>query len=203
MSRRRSRCWHKAALAAREANSESLAAEVELRQGKVLIQRARFEEAKAIFRDVADKAAKNHDAYQEATAFGNLGFSLLTESRNDEALSWFEKAIVLFETDRSHRVGGAYTRQSGQLLLPAGRLRSGPRSLRKGAGGFREDGESGEPADLDRKCGPGSDGYRRLRIGGQSLPASSRDRPADSEPGVGSALGGESGHRFGAAGPLG
>ncbi len=87
----------RAAVAAREANSEPLAAEVELRQAKVLLQHARFEEARAVFQDVAAKAARRHDSYQEATALGNLGFSLLTESRNDEALGWFEKAIVLFE----------------------------------------------------------------------------------------------------------
>jgi len=87
-----------AAGAAKEAGSEFLSAEVLLRQAAVLVQLNRFEEARRVSQAVADAALQLHDGYLEASAIANMGVDLLTESRNDEAIPWFERAIVLFTT---------------------------------------------------------------------------------------------------------
>lgn len=86
----------RAAAASKQAGSESLSAEVMLRQGALLVRQSKFEAARHAFQTVARTAARLHDAYQEANALGNLGYALLTESRNDEAIPWFERAIVIF-----------------------------------------------------------------------------------------------------------
>jgi CHAT domain-containing protein len=85
-----------AADAAKQAGSESLTAEILLRQGFVRVLQSRFAEGRAAFQSVAETARRLHDGYQEAAATGNIGFALLSESRNDEAVPWFDHAIQLF-----------------------------------------------------------------------------------------------------------
>lgn len=85
-----------AASVAKQAGSESLSAEVMLRQGALLVRQSKFEEAHQAFQSVAATAVRLQDAYLEANALGNFGYALLTESRNDEAIPWFERAIVIF-----------------------------------------------------------------------------------------------------------
>jgi len=81
---------------AKNAGSESLSAEILLRQGFLQVQQSKFSEGRAAFQSVAETAHRLHDAYQEASAVGNIGYSLLTESRDDEAIPWFDRALVLF-----------------------------------------------------------------------------------------------------------
>jgi len=102
----------RAAVAAKEAGSESLSAEVMLRQGALLVRQSKFEEARQAFQTVAGTAARLRDSYQEASALGNLGYALLTESRNDEAIPWFERAIVIFTSLGS---GDSVARTHGNL----------------------------------------------------------------------------------------
>lgn len=86
----------KAAKAARTTGSASLGAEVELRQGSLLIRQGHSREAEATFRRVIASAERMGDPYLEGSATGNLGFLLLNASRYDEAIPWFEKARALF-----------------------------------------------------------------------------------------------------------
>lgn len=102
----------RAAVAAGQAGSESLSAEVLLRQGALLVRQSKFEEARRAFQTVADTAARLHDRHQQANAFGNLGYALLTESRNDEAIPWFERAIAMFT---SLGAGDSVARTHGNL----------------------------------------------------------------------------------------
>jgi CHAT domain-containing protein/Tfp pilus assembly protein PilF len=81
---------------AKQAGSESLSAEILLRQGFVLVLQSKFAEGRTDFQSVAQTAHRLHDVYQEASAVGNIGFALLSESRNDEAIPWFDRAIQLF-----------------------------------------------------------------------------------------------------------
>jgi CHAT domain-containing protein len=61
---------------------------------------------------VADVAARLHDSYLEAGAMANMGFELFTESRYDEAIPWFEKAVGLFT---SLGAGDSLARNQGNL----------------------------------------------------------------------------------------
>jgi CHAT domain-containing protein len=98
-----------AAATARTAGSAWLSAEVQLRQGKLLLQQSKFGEARDMFRDVAEAAAKNNDPYQQATAVGNIGFELQSESRYEEAIPWLESAQALFtQTDARESVARAH-----------------------------------------------------------------------------------------------
>jgi CHAT domain-containing protein/Tfp pilus assembly protein PilF len=104
----------RAAAAARQAGSESLANEALLRQGVLFIRQAKFERARQAFQTVAETAARLHDTYQEANALGNMGYDLLTESRHDEAIPWFERAISLFT---GLGAGDSTARTHGNLAL--------------------------------------------------------------------------------------
>jgi CHAT domain-containing protein/Tfp pilus assembly protein PilF len=86
----------RAAVAARKAGSESLSNEVLLRQGALFVRQRQFDKARRAFQTVAATAARLHDTYEEASALGNMGYDLLSESRHDEAIPWFERAITLF-----------------------------------------------------------------------------------------------------------
>jgi CHAT domain-containing protein len=83
-----------ASLAARS-GSASLAIEVEVRQGLILVSQSRLDQAEALFRRAIESAGSLHDSYLTAMANGNLGYTLLHESKYDEALAWFEKAKEL------------------------------------------------------------------------------------------------------------
>jgi CHAT domain-containing protein len=102
----------RAAVAARQAGSESLAADVMLRQGVLFVRQSKFEEARKALQTVAETAGRLHDRYQEANALGNMGYDLLTESRHDEAIPWFERAISLFT---SLGAGDSIARTHGNL----------------------------------------------------------------------------------------
>jgi tetratricopeptide (TPR) repeat protein len=86
----------RASVAAKQSGSESLSAEILLRQGFLLVLQSKFAEGRAALQKVAGTAHRLRDAYQEGNAIGNMGFALLSESRNDEAVPWFDRAIVLF-----------------------------------------------------------------------------------------------------------
>src|SRR5487761_1310712 len=86
----------RAAAAARQAGSASLAAWVELRRGMLLVGESRFADAEDAFRHVIDAASQLHEAYLVASATQDLGLALLSESRCDEAIRWSEQASMLF-----------------------------------------------------------------------------------------------------------
>jgi len=86
----------RASVAAKQAGSESLSAEVLMRQAFLLVLQSKFAEGRAALQSVAETAHRLHDDYQEGNAIGNMGFAMLSESRNDEAVPWFDRAIVLF-----------------------------------------------------------------------------------------------------------
>jgi len=86
----------RAAQAAQQAKSASLAAEVELRQGSLLVRLSKFEDADAAFRHAQEAELRLNDPYLAAFAMGNLGFSLMTQSRYDEAIPWFDRAQEIF-----------------------------------------------------------------------------------------------------------
>jgi CHAT domain-containing protein/tetratricopeptide (TPR) repeat protein len=102
----------RSAVAARQAGSDSLAADVTLRQGALFVRQSRFEAARQAFQTVIESAQRLHDRYQEANALGNMGYDLLTESRHDEAIVWFEKAINIFT---SLGAGDSVARTHGNL----------------------------------------------------------------------------------------
>ncbi len=82
----------RAAEIAHQAGSDSFSAEIDLRRALLLVRQGKFDDAEGLFRGVIRSSSKLHDTYLEATATGNLGYTLLTASRYDEAIIWFEKA---------------------------------------------------------------------------------------------------------------
>jgi CHAT domain-containing protein len=82
----------RAAELARQSNSASLSAEIDLRRALLLVRQARFGDAENLLRGVIGASSELHETYLEATATGNLGYTLLTASQYDEAIVWFEKA---------------------------------------------------------------------------------------------------------------
>jgi CHAT domain-containing protein len=74
------------------ARSPALAAEIEVRNGALLTMRNQFADARAACEHALSVAAQLHDRNLEARAAGNYGYSLMTESRYDEAIPWFERA---------------------------------------------------------------------------------------------------------------
>ena len=87
--------FDRAAELARQAGSASLAMEVELRQSLLLVGQARFNEAVASLRRVIRASSIEHNIYREGVATGNLGYTLLTAARYDEAITWLERAREL------------------------------------------------------------------------------------------------------------
>jgi len=88
-------CLSRAADAAREAHSPSLAAEVELQRGTLLAKQRRFGEAREAFQNTLENAARLGNRYLEARATGNTGYSLFAEDRFDEAIPFFERTREL------------------------------------------------------------------------------------------------------------
>lgn len=86
----------RAAEAAKVAGSASLSAEVALRRGAVLAKISHPQEARAVFDEVIAASTQMHNTYLEANAAGNIGRLLQVESRNDDAIPWFERARLLF-----------------------------------------------------------------------------------------------------------
>ena len=88
----------KAADLAQRSGHVDLQTEIELRQGLVRVSEGKLDEAESLFRDEIGRASALHDDYLTAMATGNLGYTLLHESRYDEAIVWFEKAKILHLT---------------------------------------------------------------------------------------------------------
>jgi CHAT domain-containing protein len=82
--------------------SPSLVAEVELRQGPLLVKRGRFDDAEAIFRHGLDIATHLNNPYLEANRYleanlmGNLGYLFSERFRFEEAIYWLQRAYDLF-----------------------------------------------------------------------------------------------------------
>lgn len=76
--------------------SPSLVAEVESRQGPLLVKRGRFDDAEATLRHGLDVATHLGDPYLEANLMGNLGYSLFQRFRFEEAIYWLQRAYDLF-----------------------------------------------------------------------------------------------------------
>jgi CHAT domain-containing protein/tetratricopeptide (TPR) repeat protein len=90
---------------AAQAGLPLLKAEIELRRGSLLVRKGDFKGAEAVLRRVIAAAARGGDRYLQASATGNLGFTLLNAARYDEALTWFERARVQFQ-----KTGGSASR---------------------------------------------------------------------------------------------
>jgi len=73
-----------------------LLAEIELRQGALLLTTKRFEEADATLRRVLDVATRGGDPYLQAQAMGNLGKLFMDRFQFDEAIYWFQRAYKVF-----------------------------------------------------------------------------------------------------------
>ena len=129
---------------ARQTGSISLSAEVELRQALLLVSQTQFDDAASVLRRVIGVASELHDTYLEATATGNLGYTLLTASKYDDAIVWFERAGKL------HRELGAsqsIARDSGNLgvcYLRLGDYESAQRHYEQAQAGFAKAGNNFE-----------------------------------------------------------
>ncbi len=84
-----------AAALARQSESASLAAEVRLRQANLSVSQGRFDAAEEALQQVIRQAADLHEANLEATATGSLGSMLVSVSRYDDAIVWYERAQML------------------------------------------------------------------------------------------------------------
>lgn len=82
--------------------SGALVAEVELRQGPLLVQRGRFDEAETTLRHGLDLAARAGDPYIEANLMGNIGYLFFERFRYEEAIYWLQAAY-----DRFARLGSS------------------------------------------------------------------------------------------------
>ncbi len=68
--------------------------EAALSQGRLLfVYRHQADQAEAIFRKIADQAARRQDAYHEAVAWNGIGMMRLKDWRFDEAIPWFQKTM--------------------------------------------------------------------------------------------------------------
>ena len=72
--------------------SQSLVAEVESRQGPLLVKLGRVDDAEARLRHGLDLAVHLGDTYVEATLMGNLGYLFLKRFRFEEAIYWLQRA---------------------------------------------------------------------------------------------------------------
>jgi CHAT domain-containing protein/Flp pilus assembly protein TadD len=82
--------------------SGALVAEVEMRQGPLLVQRGRFDDAETTLRHGLDLAAHAGDPYIEANLTGNIGYLFLARFRYEEAIYWLQAAY-----DRFARLGSS------------------------------------------------------------------------------------------------
>lgn len=87
--------FERAAEMARQSGSSTLSTEVELRRAILLVSQARFDDAEAALRAVIRTSSAVGDTYREAVATGNLGYTFLTASRYDEAITWLNRAREL------------------------------------------------------------------------------------------------------------
>ena len=92
--------------------SPGLVAEVELRQGPLLVQTGHPDDAEADLRDGLRIATHLDDSYLQASLMGNLGYLFFQRFRFEEAIYWLQRAYDLFA-----RVGanGAATNTIGNL----------------------------------------------------------------------------------------
>jgi CHAT domain-containing protein len=82
----------RARTAAEEAGSRALVGEADLRAGTLLGIRGDFAGARHTCEQVLQMAQAQKDRSLEARAAGNYGFVLMSESRYDEAIPWFERS---------------------------------------------------------------------------------------------------------------
>jgi CHAT domain-containing protein/Tfp pilus assembly protein PilF len=87
--------FDEAARAAAAGGFDLLSAEIELRRGAMLVRQDDREGADRAFRTAREIAARKHDVYLEASAVGNLGYSLLSLARFDEAVPYLDRAATL------------------------------------------------------------------------------------------------------------
>ena len=85
----------RAAVLARQSGSASLAAEVQLRQANLSVSQGRFDAAEGALQQVIRQTSDLHEGNLEATATGSLGSMLVSVSRYDDAIVWYERAQVL------------------------------------------------------------------------------------------------------------
>jgi CHAT domain-containing protein len=79
---------------AESVNAAGLLAEIELRQSAVAAVTQHFAEAESKLQDVRAYADRQGDVYLQMKATGNIGYLLLKSARGDQAIPWFEKALV-------------------------------------------------------------------------------------------------------------
>jgi CHAT domain-containing protein len=87
---------NEARMLAEASASPSLLAEVELRQGPLLVQTGRPVDAEAALRDGLGIATHVGDPYLEANLMGNLGYLFFQSFRYEEAIYWLQRAYDLF-----------------------------------------------------------------------------------------------------------
>jgi len=76
--------------------SPSLIAEVDLRQGPVLLQSGRLDDGETALRHGLGIATRLGDRFLQANMMGNLGYLLLQSYRFEEAIYWLQPAYDLF-----------------------------------------------------------------------------------------------------------
>ena len=81
---------------AQASGSPDLVAEIELRQGPLLVQIGRLDEAEAVLRHGLGMARQLGDSYLEASLMGNLGYLFFQTFRFEEAIYWLQPAYDLF-----------------------------------------------------------------------------------------------------------
>jgi CHAT domain-containing protein/predicted negative regulator of RcsB-dependent stress response/exonuclease VII small subunit len=86
-----------AALISKAGGFWSIQAETHLLRGKVLVQQGNLSEAEAAFRAGLKLASDHNDNYLEALALGDMGYVRTNAARYDEAISWFNRALAVFE----------------------------------------------------------------------------------------------------------
>ncbi|MGE5647623.1 MAG: CHAT domain-containing protein [Acidobacteriota bacterium] len=87
--------FDEAGRAAAAGGFDLLRAETELRRGAMLVRQDDTEAADRAFRTAREIAVRKHDIYLQVSAVGNLGYSLLSRARFDEAAPYFEQAAAL------------------------------------------------------------------------------------------------------------
>jgi len=93
---RAEKLWGEALELGQASGPPLLVAEVELRQGGLLIMTARFDEAEPKLRRALETAVRGNDPYLQASAMANLGLLLTNTFRLDAAVYWLQRAYDLF-----------------------------------------------------------------------------------------------------------
>ncbi|HUY15548.1 MAG TPA: CHAT domain-containing tetratricopeptide repeat protein [Terriglobia bacterium] len=89
---------------ARQAGSQSLITEIQLRQGVSLLRLGNAPAAEEVFLEGLAGARREGDSYFEACALGDLALLRMNNARYDEAIDRFQQALPLFEKIPSRRL---------------------------------------------------------------------------------------------------